>query len=128
MKTIAFGFLLFLSMPVVAWASSEYDSMYDECVKKNGPINNGVVSACSEMTSEKAKQEITRRYKSIYGQLSSENPMDAKKFEISQKAWLQYRNTHCELAGAYVGSPMYAFCPMTLNSARALELRELDGK
>jgi uncharacterized protein YecT (DUF1311 family) len=128
MKLASLGFLFLASMPVIAQASSDYDSIYDKCVEKNGPINNSVVEACANMASDAAKQEITKRYKSFYDRLASESPEDAKKFEASQKAWLQYRNAHCNLAGSYVGSPMYAFCPMKLNSARALELRELDGK
>ena len=130
MKTIvspAFLLLLIASFHTNAANPSEYDVMYGKCVDENGPINNGVVEECSGEVSEKAKGEITRRYKSIYARLLSENPEDAGKFESSQKAWLQYRNLHCDLAGSYIGSPMYGFCPMNLNAARALELRELDG-
>nr|WP_277399204.1 lysozyme inhibitor LprI family protein [Achromobacter xylosoxidans] len=47
--------------------------------------------------------------------------------EQTQKAWLAYRNGHCALAGAHVGSPMYEYCPMLLNINRADELRELAG-
>jgi uncharacterized protein YecT (DUF1311 family) len=128
MKAVSFGFLLLASIPAIAQASSEYDAMYSKCVEENGPINNSVVEACSTMVSEKAEEEIEKHYKSIYAWLMSENPEDANEFEASQKAWLQYRNAYCNLAGAYVGSPMYAFCPMNLDSARALELRELDER
>lgn len=131
MKTIgpiACSFLFLLSFHVNAQSASEYDVMYGKCIDENGPINNGVVAECSGAVSDKAKDEITHRYKSIYARLLAENPEDATRFESSQKAWLQYRNTHCDLAGAYIGSPMYGFCPMKLNSARALELRELDGE
>ena len=130
MRMIALGYpLLFLvSLAVDAQTPSEYDALYAKCVDKAGPINNGVVAECSGQVSEKAKIEITRRYKSIYARLLMTNLKDAQKFESSQKAWLLYRNTHCDLAGAYIGSPMYSFCPMNLNSVRALELRKLDAK
>jgi uncharacterized protein YecT (DUF1311 family) len=130
MKLISFGYLLFSLALIPAWAQalSKYDDMYDKCVIENAPVNNSVVEACSNMVSDEAKKEITKHYKSIYARLASERPEDAKKFEASQKAWIQYRNIHCDLAGAYVGSPLYAFCPMKLNSSRALELRELDGE
>jgi uncharacterized protein YecT (DUF1311 family) len=130
MKMISLGYplLLLASLGVNAETPSEYDAMYGKCVDKAGPINNEVVAECSGQVSEKAKLEITRRYKTIYARILKEKPEDAQKFESSQKAWLLYRNTQCDLAGSYVGSPMYGFCPMTLNSARALELRELDGK
>ena len=125
---IAFPFLALGSFHVMAQDAVEYDVMYGKCVDEIGPINNGVVEACSNTVSDKAKSEITRRYKSIYARLLAENPEDASRFESAQKAWLQYRNIHCDLAGSYIGSPMHGFCPMKLNSARALELRELDGE
>ena len=125
--SLVFSLQLILSFQVSAESPSEYDVMYDKCVTKYDHINNGVVAECSEEVSAKAKHEITRRYKSIYAKLLAESPEDARKFESSQKSWLQYRNLHCDLAGSYIGSPMYGFCPMNLNAARALELRELDG-
>ncbi|UHQ24624.1 DUF1311 domain-containing protein [Lysobacter sp. 5GHs7-4] len=131
MKTITMRIApLLLALPLQAMAAnpSEYDRLYDACVDKLGPINNAVVDACSNQVSTSAKAEITRRYKTIHARLSEANPDDAAKFEASQKAWLNYRNAHCELAGSYIGSPMYGFCPMKLNTERALELRELDGE
>jgi uncharacterized protein YecT (DUF1311 family) len=123
----AYAALLLPLLTVNAQTPSEYDTLYARCVKQAGQINNTIVHTCSSTVSEKAKAEINRRYRSIYAKLESKNPDDAKKFEESQKAWLVYRNSHCDLAGAYIGSPMWDYCPMTLNSARALELRELDG-
>ncbi|MCD9031014.1 DUF1311 domain-containing protein [Luteimonas sp. Y-2-2-4F] len=110
-----------------AQSSSEYSAAYDDCVEAAGPINNAVVQVCASRVSERAKEEIEQRYRSIHARLRSSDPADADKFEASQKAWLTYRNAHCALAGSHIGSPMYDYCPMTLNSARALELRELDG-
>lgn len=108
-----------------AAAPPDYDALYSKCTNKARTMNNTVVSVCSNAVSTKAKQEITAHYKSIYHRLLK-YPHDAQKLESSQKAWIEYRDGHCSLAGAYVGSPMYDFCPMNLNSARALELRELD--
>lgn len=110
-----------------AQSPSEYSAAYGECVEAAGPINNAVVQVCASRVSERAKEEIERRYRSIHAKLRSSDPADADKFEASQKAWLAYRNAHCALAGSHIGTPMYDYCPMTLNSARALELRELDG-
>ncbi|MEA5599286.1 lysozyme inhibitor LprI family protein [Rivularia sp. UHCC 0363] len=60
--------------------------------------------------------------------LGSQQLTDAQQFEQSQKAWLTYRDTHCKLAGSYVGSQMYSYCPMQLNILRVTELRELAGE
>lgn len=125
--TLAIPVALVMVAPSFAQSPSDYDRMYSKCVKAEGGPNNAVVGGCSAVTSDKAKAEINKRYTTIYAKILAENPGDAKTFEISQKAWVQYRNLHCDLAGAYIGSPMYNYCPMGLNSARALELRELDG-
>lgn len=118
---------LVASFSVQATAPSEYDAQYSACVQKEGPINNGVVESCSGQVSKTAQAEITRRYASIYARILADQPADAKKFAASQKMWMGYRDSQCELAGTYVGSPMFGYCPMKLNAARALELRELDG-
>ena len=71
---------------------------------------------------------MTRLYRAFYSKLLAENANDAARLERAQKAWLVYRDLHCELAGSYVGSPMYSFCPMQLNIDRVIELRELVGQ
>jgi uncharacterized protein YecT (DUF1311 family) len=109
-------------------AQVDYDALYSNCLKDNGPINNGTVEACSSNTSDAAKKEMNTLYKKIYRRFFADFPEDAKQFEQTQRAWLTYRNGQCTLAGAHVGSPMYAFCPMTLNIARVKELRELAGE
>lgn len=131
MKTIPvflLALLMLLPFQASAQTAPNYDALYSACVDEHGPINNAVVEVCSNQVSERAKAEITRHYQAVHARLSAEHPEDAAKFEESQKAWLKYRNSHCSLAGAYVGSPMYGFCPMKLNADRAAELRELSGE
>jgi len=119
-------FLIFTLFFGIAQAESIYESIYNKCTKKAGGMNNSVVHMCSEEATQKAKSDINKYYKSAYEKIASSDPEDAKKFEESQKAWVSYRNTHCNLSGSYIGSPMYSYCPMQLNSARALELKELS--
>ncbi|MBP6242504.1 MAG: DUF1311 domain-containing protein [Hydromonas sp.] len=133
-KLLTIFILLFVSISTYGKTSADYDKLYSDCVGKTieennlGGINNGVVDACSNYVSDIAKKNITRLYKIFYNRLNADSPDDALKFEASQKSWLAYRNTHCELMGQYVGSPMYGFCPMQLNQARAAELQELVGE
>ena len=124
-----FGLVLLAvsSLSAHAQALPDYDALYDSCMEQAGDINNSVVAMCSSEVSQQAYVEIKRRYQSIYARLLTESAQDASQFSASQKAWRKYRNTHCELAGSYIGSPMYEYCPMSLNAARALELRELDA-
>ncbi|RZA07227.1 MAG: DUF1311 domain-containing protein [Moraxellaceae bacterium] len=102
------------------------DKIYDQCVKKSGSMNNTVVSVCSDQASSAAKKQINLYYKQLYNRLLKDAPQDAKKLQEAQQAWIAYRDKHCALAGSYVGSPMYDYCPMQLNIARAAELQELN--
>ncbi len=124
------GFIL-LIFPIATAASNsktDYQAMYNKCLKDAGRTNNASVTSCSNKTSEAAKLEMDSLYKKIYAMLSGREKADAQQFQASQKAWVNYRDTHCKLAGKYVGSPMYAYCPMQLNIARVNELRELAGE
>lgn len=107
-------------------APKDYQKLYDDCLKDAGPINNGTVSACAEGVADQTKPEMNRLYQAIAAKMNG--PADAAKLEKAQKAWLVYRDNHCELAGSYVGSPMYYFCPMTLNIERVQQLREMAGE
>jgi uncharacterized protein YecT (DUF1311 family) len=123
-------FLLLLPSLAAAAAATPLDhqQVYSDCLAKAGGINNGSVEACSSTASDGAKAEMTRLYRALYSRLLAENADDAAKLERAQKSWLVYRDLHCELAGSYVGSPMYAFCPMQLNIGRVIELREMVGQ
>ena len=105
----------------------DYDKQYDQCLKDLGGVKNATVEACSNATSDDVKTEMNRLYTSLRDRLAKESPDDAAKLEKAQRSWLVYRNSQCELASTYVGSPMIAFCPMKLNIARVHELRELLG-
>ncbi len=129
MRPNVVSLLLLAGMAWPAAATSlDYQQAYNDCLAKAGGINNGTVEACSSVTSEHAKAEMTRLYRAFYRKLLAENANDAARLERAQKAWLVYRDLHCELAGSYVGSPMYSFCPMQLNIDRVIELRELVGQ
>ncbi len=111
---------------VAAEGPKDYDKIYSDCVAEAGGANNGTVSACAEGVADQTKPEMNRLYQAITAKMN--NPADAAKLEKAQKAWLVYRDNHCELAGSYVGSPMYYFCPMTLNIERVKQLREMVGE
>ena len=90
-------------------------------------MNNGVVYECANLASDAAKKEIERLYFAMHSYLLTEDVDNALKLETSQKAWLEYRDTHCELMGSYVGSPSLDICNMALNGARVEELQEMLG-
>lgn len=124
----ALALSLMLSPALVLGATPpDYMGQYDRCLRDAGVTNNGTVGACAEGVSAAAKREINALYARVQARLANDYPDDAAKLEQTQKAWLAYRNGHCALAGAHVGSPMYEYCPMLLNISRAAELRELAG-
>ena len=129
MRYFILALLLLPSLAAAAAATPlDHQQAYSDCLSKAGGINNGTVEACSNSASDGAKAEMTRLYRALYGKLLVENADDAAKLERAQKSWLVYRDLHCELAGSYVGSPMYSFCPMQLNIGRVIELREMVGQ
>lgn len=103
----------------------DYEQRYGQCVDKAGSINNSVVYACADEVAALAEQEIQRHYHVLMQRLNDSNPSDARVLASTQKAWTAYREKQCHLAGAYIGSPMYSYCPMQMNSSRAYELRDL---
>lgn len=107
---------------------NKFDAIYDNCLKEAGAVNNTSVMECATKTSAKAKEQINTLFRKTHQQLLSKSPENAVKFEQSQKSWVKYRNTHCDLATEYVGSPMFAYCPMKLNVLRVNELQELSGQ
>jgi uncharacterized protein YecT (DUF1311 family) len=100
------------------------EQVYDKCLG-NETLNNTLVMGCAEEASAAAKKEITRLYEKLQGGLPEE---DGKALEEAQRAWIRYRDLHCKLAGAHVGTPMYSVCPMDLNIERARQLAELAGE
>lgn len=127
---VAFTVALFVATSQgVAHAQSEnkYNSIYSACVQRAGGMaNNMVVYMCSDETSDKAKADINTYFNIMHKKLAQSDIEAARKLTLTQKAWLQYRNNHCQLMGQYVDSPMYSYCPMQLNIKRALELKEMS--
>jgi uncharacterized protein YecT (DUF1311 family) len=111
----------------MAESKVNYSDTYDKCLAKAARINNGVVEHCSLFVSRMVKKEMNIVYDIIYKDISEQSKDDVIKFEESQKSWLKYRQVYCEIAGSYIGSPMYNVCPMRLNISRVRELRELAG-
>lgn len=128
MKSLACALLTLLFSLGISAEPTEFQTFYNKCIEQAKTINNWVAAECSESTSERAKSEITNQYKSLYSRLLKEAPEDATKLEVSQRAWIQYRNTQCELEGSYIGSPMRHYCHMSMNIGRAKELRTLAGE
>lgn len=117
--------LLALLGGAVAAEPNPYRQHYDDCLREHGPINNGVVAACAEGTSELVKRDMNRLYQALYRRLEQQRPEHAAQLERAQRAWLRYRKEHCELQGALVGSPLYLVCPMEMNIERVAELQYL---
>lgn len=117
--------LLLTSVSMTAYADTQYEIAYRKCVDKAGTMNNGVMAECSEAVSAIAKKAITTYYKKIQTKMADyDNKADLlSKLDTSQKAWIQYRNTHCALSEMIALHEPY--CLMQLNSQRAEELKVL---
>ncbi|HHC73881.1 MAG TPA: DUF1311 domain-containing protein [Thiothrix sp.] len=103
-------------------AETKYERLYSDCVAEAGTMNNTIMVGCSEQTSVVAKDDITRAYQKIEKKLSLyDDATDlAKALVASQKAWINYRDTHCELSHRIAAQTPY--CLMLVNAKRAEEL------
>jgi hypothetical protein len=103
--------LFLYSYVSVGFASSVYDEMYSECLNEFGTINNGIVLECAGRVIDKADKDLSEKIETLRQTRLSE---DFDRFLLSQKNWEQYMEVQCDLQGIYVGSPMFAYCPMQM--------------
>ncbi|MFD3300355.1 lysozyme inhibitor LprI family protein [Aquipseudomonas alcaligenes] len=124
LHTLSIGFLLPFALQAVAVDLNDISTRYEDCIRTN-PQKLSAAAVCAEGASESAKKEMNRVYQRLYLKLQQTSQEDAQQLENAQKAWLIYRNEHCDMLGKYDGSPMYTICPMKLNIDRVAELQLL---
>lgn len=126
LHTLSIGFLLPFALQAVAVDLNDISTRYEDCIRTN-PQKLSAAAVCAEGASESAKKEMNRVYQRLYLKLQQTSQEDAQQLENAQKAWLIYRNEHCDMLGKYDGSPMYTICPMKRNIDRVAELQLLLG-
>ena len=127
LHALSIGFLLPFALQAAAVDLNDISTRYEDCIRTN-PQKLSAAAVCAEGASESAKKEMNRVYQRLYLKLQQTSQEDAQQLENAQKAWLIYRNEHCDMLGKYDGSPMYTICPMKLNIDRVAELQLLlDG-
>ncbi|MDC7824739.1 lysozyme inhibitor LprI family protein [Pseudomonas sp. BLCC-B13] len=124
LHTLSIGFLLPFALQAAAVDLNDISTRYEDCIRTN-PQKLSAAAVCAEGASESAKKEMNRVYQRLYLKLQQTSQEDAQQLENAQKAWLIYRNEHCDMLGKYDGSPMYTICPMKLNIDRVAELQLL---
>ena len=124
LHALSIGFLLPFALQAAAVDLNDISTRYEDCIRTN-PQKLRAAAVCAEGASESAKKEMNRVYQRLYLKLQQTSQEDAQQLENAQKAWLIYRNEHCDMLGKYDGSPMYTICPMKLNIDRVAELQLL---
>ncbi len=124
LHALSIGFLLPFALQAAAVDLNDISTRYEDCIRTN-PQKLSAAAVCAEGASESAKKEMNRVYQRLYLKLQQTSQEDAQQLENAQKAWLIYRNEHCDMLGKYDGSPMYTICPMKLNIDRVAELQLL---
>ena len=105
--------------------------IYNQCVEQTiqalqlVSINNSVVEICSE----RAKQGYEKQIVALLDQIRVQSQQDSQpeRYQAilkSQRLRKAYVEQECENAGQYVGSPMYAFCPMQQYAERVVQLQQ----
>lgn len=121
----------FLSMNSFAASQQQATDPYSQCVDetiqelKLGNINNAVVEICSTRTKTLYTKQIVKLLDQIKVQ-SKEYKQPERYSDImkSQQLWKNFVDQECRNAGAYIGSPMYEFCPMQKYAERLEQLQE----
>lgn len=103
-----------------------YSQCLDQTIEelKLGNINNAVVEVCSNQTKMMYEKQIVMLLDRIK-QKSEEYQEPERYTDIlkSQRLWKAYVDQECTLAGRYIGSPMYGFCPMQEYANRVEQLK-----
>lgn len=112
-------------------AQNSSPDAYSQCVDQTiqkldlGNINNAVVEFCSQKTKAMYEKQIVALLDQIKQQSEKyQQPERYKDIMKSQQLWKNYVDQECKNAGAYIGSPMYAFCLMQEYGARVEQLTE----
>ena len=120
-----------LSTLVFAKTQGKVIDPYSQCVDdiiqqlKLGNINNAVVEICSTKTKTLYAKQIVQVWDQIKKQSQEyKQPERYQDIMKSQQLWKNFVDQECRNAGAYIGSPMYEFCPMQKYVERLEQLEE----
>ena len=120
-----------LSTLVFAKTQDKAIDPYSQCVDdiiqqlKLGNINNAVVEICSTRTKTLYAKQIVQVLDQIKKQSQEYKQLDRyQDIMKSQQLWKNFVDQECRNAGAYIGSPMYEFCPMQKYVERLEQLEE----
>ncbi|WP_336938324.1 lysozyme inhibitor LprI family protein [Acinetobacter modestus] len=120
-----------LSTSVFAKMRDKAIDPYSQCVDdtiqqlKLGNINNAVVEICSARTKTLYAKQIVQLLDQIKKQSQEyKQPERYQDIMKSQQLWKNFVDQECCNAGAYIGSPMYEFCPMQKYAERLEQLKE----
>lgn len=120
-----------LSTLVFAKTQDKAIDPYSQCVDdiiqqlKLGNINNAVVEICSTRTKTLYAKQIVQVLDQIKKQSQEYKQLDRyQDIMKSQQLWKKFVDQECRNASAYIGSPMYEFCPMQKYAERLEQLEE----
>lgn len=104
---------------------------YSECVEQTiqeqqlAGINNSVVQICADQAKQGYEKQIVALLDHI--RVQSQQDSQPERYQAilkSQRLWKAYVEQECDNAGQYIGSPMYAFCPMQQYAERVVQLQQ----
>ena len=120
-----------LSTLVFAKTQDKAIDPYSQCVDdiiqqlKLGNINNAVVEICSTRTKTLYAKQIVQVLDQIKKQSQEYKQLERyQDIMKSQQLLKNFVDQECRNAGAYIGSPMYEFCPMQKYAERLEQLEE----
>lgn len=114
---------------VSLWVVSVLPASATEKLDCSKRMDQYTMNQCSYLDFEKAENELNRVYRETMARLDADSQ---KRLRIEQRAWLKYREEHCEGESVpYPGSAAPALwngCATKLDQQRAKKLRVWKAK
>ena len=109
--------------------TAKYQAIYDKCIESNQAEDvvefNEAISLCIEKATSLAKADLNSTYKALYDSLiRDERTYDAGELEKAQKAWIAYRDSHCEFSRYFIGQQGVDRCYLRMTAERAAEISD----
>jgi uncharacterized protein YecT (DUF1311 family) len=120
-KVMVICFAVLWNGQLLAATENEFSKEYSDCLDKSGGVT-GEMLACSDAEIRRQDALLNANYKKLMSKLSRARQKALLK---AQRAWLKFREAHCDFVGSGEGTAAvlgYSSCLLNMTAERAKEL------
>jgi uncharacterized protein YecT (DUF1311 family) len=120
-KVIIICFAVLWNGQLLAATDDDLSKEYSECMDKSGGVT-GEMLACNDAEIRRQDALLNANYKKLMSKLSGARQKALLK---AQRAWLKFREAHCDFVGSGESTAAilgYSSCLLTMTAERAKEL------